>query len=432
MVRLFISFLLVFALAPGCNRALADRPSTPVVSLVSGQWVELRDLDPVPSRREVRHIWLHRGALLFGVTQPESNSPFRDAVSYFGLPVRILAKKRRGGWHIKEIDDPFRSSFHLTRNVFCPGESNPIVLEGDCLRRGSPVGEGYVFDLRTVDADGDGVADLKNGQKFYEVSIQLDEATAAALKVDKSFVFEIYQTDLDRYENKGLLFRLDRPHPLRDVRFLDREYQPCGSTATSEIKKATALEAYARAEGKAGFDFWGWLSASLTFGASVTATETEEDTIKLTTTTAGGTTFRQWGLIFDYSIKPDKPKHQTPFFVEKVFECVSDVGRAKFGDHIKKVEIGLLDHFTGNNREFEFNRPEDFQVFDDRVLDKVDKPVFISINDSEMQAAALDVIKARYGIKDHYLAAFVFSQLNLSCPERDRDECLSYLIDKND
>lgn len=426
-MRLFTSLLVAFALASACDRALADRPSKPVLSLVSGQWVELRDLDPVASTRDVRHIWLHRGALLFGVTRVEGKPAYRDAVSYLGLPVRILAAKRGGGWHVEKVRDPFRSSFHLTRNVFCPGESSPIVLKGDCLRGGSPVGEGYVFDLRTVDADGDGVADLKHGQKFFAVSIQLDEATAAALDVDKAFEFEIYQTDLERYEDIGVLFRLDRPHPLREVRFLDGEYQPCGSTETSEIKKATALEAYEKAEGKAGFNFWGWLSASLSVGVSGTIIETDENSVKITTTTTEGTTFRQWGLIFDYPDSPDKPVRQTPFFVQKVFECVSTEGQARFGDRIKKVEIGLYDDFTGNNRVFEFNRPEDFQVFSKKVLDKVDKPVFISVNDSETQAAVLDMIKERYEIKDHYLAVFLFSQINLACPENDRAKCVYYL-----
>lgn len=422
---LFIAVLLV-----GNTVVLADRPGEPVVELTSGQWVEVRDMDPVPSRRDIRHLWLHRGSLLFGVARIDGKPPFRDAVTYFGLPIRLLAQKRRGGWHIKEIDNSIRSSFHLTRNVFCPGESNPILLQGQCLRGGAPIGEGYVFDLRTVDADGDGVADQLNGQDYFEAVVQLDRMTAAELDVNDRFVFNIYQKDLDRYEDDGVLFRLDRPHPQHEVRFLGMAYQPCGSTRSSEIRKATALKAYAEAEGKAGFNFWGWLTASLTVGAQASRSTEDTESFTITTTTTGGTTFRQWGLIFDYTLDADVPEHQTPFFIEKVFECASDVGEASFGDRIKRVEIGVLDHFTGNNTEFEFNRPEDFQTFDARILDKLDKPVFISINESEAQARALEVIKTQYGVKDHYLAAFVFSQLNLACPEDSRAECLGFLAER--
>lgn len=422
MKYLVFIFLIAVSILDG-TPVFADQPGFPIVKLVEGQWVELRDKDPVRSNREVRHIWLHRGTLLFDVTRVEGKPPFRDAITYFGLPVRIQAKKRGPGWYIEDIKDPKRSSFHLTRNVFCPGESNPIILKGNCLRGGAPIGEGYVFDLRKVDADKDGNPDKKNSLDYYEAGVTLYPETAAALGVSRRFVFVIYEKDLDRYEKDGVLFRLDRRHPQREIRFLDSDYQPCGSTKTSELKKEKTLEAYVEAEGKAGFDFWGWLKASLKVVISKKNKDSDTDTIKLTTTTEGGTTFRQWGLIFDYSVDPSKPQHQTAFFVEKVFECRSNVGQITFGDRINGIEIGLFDHFTKGNIEFEFSHSEDLQELNDKIFDQLDKPVFISINDSERQAAMIDKIKVQEKIKDHYLAAFIFAQLNLACPEVKRKNC---------
>jgi hypothetical protein len=428
-MRTIYLFLLICTFSLLVEDAYANRPAGKIAKLTTGLWAEVRDLDPVPSNRDVRHIWLHRGTLLFDVYRPSKLSPYRDAITYFGLPIRILAKKRDGsGWYIENIPNPIKSSFHLTRNVFCPGESNPILLHGDCLNGKPPLGEGFIFNFHSVDDNGDGVPDKKNSQDFFRISAKLDKETATALNVSENFEFDLYERDLDNYEGKGVLFRLDRVYPLHEVRFIESYYQPCGSTKTSEITKEKTLEAYLEAEGSSGFDFWGWLSTSLTIGSSVRATNKDAETISITTTTENGTTFRQWGLIFDYSVSSDDPNHQTPFYVEKVFGCKNNVGKSSFGDRIQGIEIGILDHFSNKNDVYELQRPEDFQrqPLDPRVLDKVDKPVFISVNDSKSQALKLDQIKTKLKIEKYYLAMLVFSQINLSCPESSRSDCSTW------
>lgn len=408
--------------------AIAERPSGKVVQILNGLWVELRDLDPVQSNRQVRHIWLHRGALVFDVQAPSPASPYRDGITYFGLPVRFLIRKENGDWHIRDIDKtkPKRVAFHLTRNVFCPGESSEIVRKGKCLSGASPVGEGYIFDFAPADLDKDGQPDKKSGLDYYAVGIELDSKTASDLEVDRRFTFDIYERELDQLEKDGIVFRLDRTHPQHEIKFLGSAYQPCGSQKSSKIVKTVAVEAYARAEGKSEVGFWSWLKASFSVGASASAGTTDTDVIQVTSTTSDGTVFRQWGIIFDHSVAPDDPAHETAFYLKKVFECSSNQGEIRFGDKIKRVEIGIQNQFTGKTDATEFSQSTDLQKLDRQVFDAVDKPVFISINSSDEQAAVLDAIKSKLAREEHHLAALVFAELNLACPEKDREKCLQW------
>ncbi len=418
---------LVYLLSMTCI-SYAERPGAPVVSLFNGQWVEILDKDPAISQRDVRHIWLHRGTRLFNVSRPSNNSPYRDAITYTGLPVRVLAKKRSGGWHIENVDDPNthkpKPAFHLTRNVFCPYESNPIVLNGSCLHREEPLGEGYIFDLLTIDEDQDGVPDKKSNRDYFRVVYELDEKTKKELGEDDDFEFNLFAADLDSYETAGVLFRIDRQHPQRQVKFLDSDYQECGSTETSTIEKSLVLEAYAEAEGKAEFGFWNWFKAAIGVGTKTGVTASDENTVKVTSTASEATRFRQWGIIFDYSKGSDHMEYQTPFYIEKLVECEVGEGPPSFGERIKNIEIEVWDHFLHRNSAFEFNRSEDLQSVGERQLDKVDKPVFISVNSSRKQNDIIEKIKADYKV-DHYLAMFMFSQINLACPESVRKECIS-------
>ncbi|MGB0506667.1 MAG: hypothetical protein ACPGGK_10775 [Pikeienuella sp.] len=406
-----------------CSAAFADRPGAPIVKLFNeGQWVEIRDLSPISSSRDVRHIWLHRGTLLYNVTRIPNRPAHRDAITYFGLPVRFLVKTEEGKNLIENITQPEHSSFHLTRNVFCPGETSPFVLTGNCNRGSSPIGEGYVFDLSRVDEDLDGMADVSGGQNFYRVEARVTPETAAALKIEPRFSFPLFDTDLEIYEDKGILFRLDRSHPRREIRFIGQVHQPCGSTQSTTLIKSDIQKAYIEAEGTAGFSFWGWLSTSVTIGGSGETQTEEAETLAIKTTTSEGTTLRQWGLIFEYDENNGKSSKQTPFFVEKVVDCQSTAGNAKFGEKVKSVEVGIRNDFTGKNREYEFD--ENFYKLNNKILQHLDIPVFMSINDSEKQAGIIDRIKSNKGISDHFLATFIFSQLNLSCPKNDRLGCV--------
>lgn len=395
------------------------------IELIEGQWAEASDMRPFSNDSQTRMVWLPEGTILYNTSRLANKANFRTARSYFGIDVLIQARKRNGNWFFAEVEGEKEAAFRLTRAVFCPGESNPLVLQGNCLRdQRRPIGQGYTFNFSRVDADGDGAPDRTGGQDFYRVQAVLDEQTAATLGIDRTIVFDLFDRDLDVYEESGVLFRLDREHPLRSFVFTGSEYAPCGTTTRSEVKRTVVEETYAKASGKVGASFWNWLSATFEAGGGVKSTDGDTELVSSTLSTTTSTLFRQWGFV-EHTPAGGDASDSIPFIVEKLFRCDPGSGSSFPTDQVESVKIGFYNEIIDSNDYYEFRRPDDYIASDEEIFDYLDQPVFISVNDPEDQAWVIEQIKDRFPELDHYRALFVYSQLNLACPEVHRDRCIA-------
>ncbi|GFE51118.1 hypothetical protein So717_28710 [Roseobacter cerasinus] len=380
---------------------------------------------PFSNDSQTRMLWLPEGTILYSTSRIPNKVNFRTARSYFGLDVVIQARKRNGNWFFAEAEGKKEAAFRLTRDVFCPGESNPIVLQGNCLRdQRQPIGQGYTFGFSRVDTDADGVPDRSGGQDFYRVQAMLDAQTAATLNIDQTIVFDLFDRDLDVYEESGVLFRLDREHPLRSFVFTGSEYVPCGTTTRSEVKQTVVEETYAKASGKVGASFWNWFSATVEAGGGVKSTDGGTELVSSTLSTTKSTLFRQWSFI-EHTPAGGGESNSIPFIVEKLFRCDVGSGSSFPTDQVASVKIGFYNDIIDSNDYYEFRRPGDYIVSDEEIFDFLDQPVFISVNDPEDQAWVIDQIKVRFPELDHYRTLFVYSQLNLACPEVHRSKCIA-------
>ena len=399
-----------------------------VVQLIEGQWAQGVDLSPLGGGRPL-NIWLPVGTLLHDVERDKSEQ-FRNAVTYFGYPVRIetFRDSRRTRYFFKELDDYSAPAFRLTRDVFCAGETAPIRLEGNCLRtKEQPKGEGYELRFERVDADGDGQPDRKNDQEFYRVFVTLDREDAEAVGTDTTFTFDLYETDLNLYESSGALFRLDRPHPRVRFKFLDQTFLPCGSVDQRSLERKDVSTVFVETSAEAGFDLWRWFKLTIGGGARLEKSGTDAEKLVFEVSSKTATTFRQWGEKIVYDQGLSEAPTSVPFMVEKTIECRPEgQGAAEFGDAVASVKVQVWNPQKERNIRYEFNDRAEFWEVDDKLRDFIERPVFISVNEVDQQSWVLNKIKMKYPGIDHETALFVFGQLNNTCFSENRSACAKY------
>jgi hypothetical protein len=228
--------------------------------------------------------------------------------------------------------------------------------------------------------------------------------------------------DLDEYERQGVLLRLDQKHPWHEFLFLDHFYFPCNAERLEEKKSEEIKQAYAKATSEVGFNFWDWFKVSLEGGVGY---EDNDSSISITRTKVISThssVFQQWGLMKGTI---DGDGKDTPFFVEKVFECQPGAGTGRPGSKIISVEIKFWNHEEDKNDVFEFdgNRLSKWIDMDEDIYSNLQRPVFLSINSSEKQAAIIEKILAEEKTLHFNQAVFIFSQLNNRCGSKDREKC---------
>lgn len=390
--------------------------SVPIAELTEGLWAEGRDLDPF-GRRPVQ-LWLPEGTLVFDIqktdrVQGPKAAKFRSARTFHGYPVNLELLPKRGVTRYRSITARGdRARFRLLQSVYCPGETNPFATVGQC-QDSEPVGEGWVFELIETGVE------TSKGKKLQATAYP-DEKTIAELGpvASEIYTFDIYENDLDRFENQGVLFRLDRKHPLTEFEFIDDYYFPCNTTKTVEFKEEQIIQAFAEASVETEIGFWSWFKLSADAGgrfedsgSSIKSNRTQQDSSK-------ASVFSQWGLM------KTAVGEELPFFVEKRFECQSGVGSTKPGDWITSVEISFWNDNEVRNDVYEFNVADNWVKMDrDEIKKRHQRPVFFSVNDSTKQAQVIQSILNANSELNYNQAVFMFAQLNNGCTGKFRKNC---------
>ncbi len=111
------------------------------------------------------------------------------------------------------------------------------------------------------------------------------------------------------------------------------------------------------------------------------------------------------------------------FFVEKKFECQEDVGTSDPGSRILSVKVQFWDDEQDRNDTYEFNKASDWAEIDSTLYDSLQRPVFLSINNSESQAAVVQKLLSKHEALQFNQAIFIFGQINNGCVKNDRDKC---------
>ncbi|MFN3132450.1 hypothetical protein [Roseibium sp.] len=392
----------------------AQSQSGPVAELTTGLWAEGVDLDPF-GKRPVQ-LWLPEGSLIYDLGDTDRVSgtkarKYRIARTFHGYPVNLELFPTPGVSRYRRIlSQNTQPRFRLLHSVYCAGETNPIVTSGNGCNFKQPIGEGWVFELTES-------KDTPLGLR-YSATAYPDSKTIAELgPVDSGiYSFEIYERDLDLYEKQGVLFRLDRDHPLTSFHFIDEYFFPCNTTRTVEIKKEEIEKAFTEASVEADIGFWTWFKAKASAGVgfedrgtSITSTKTQQDSSK-------ASVFSQWGFMRG-SNSPD-----VPFYVEKRFDCQSGVGTTKPGDWITSVEISFWNYDDDVNDVYEFDDAAEWVEMElDEIKKRHQRPVFFSVNDSDKQARVISNILKEYPELTYSQAVFVFAQLNNGCRQSFRD-----------
>lgn len=387
-----------------------------VAELTEGLWAEGRDFDPF-GRRPVQ-LWLPEGTLIFDIKRSDRVSgarafKYRTVRTFHGYPVNLELVPKRGNYRFKRVSTPNSDPhFRLLRSVYCPGETNPIVTSADGCNFGEPVGEGWRFELSKID-------DTPLGARMRAQALP-DKNTISAIGDPSTgiYSFDIYERDLDLFENNGVLFRLDREHPLTTFIFVDSYFFPCNTISTKEFKEEEIVKKFATASVEAEVGFWSWFKAKASAGGgfedkgtSISSTRTQQDSSK-------ASVFSQWGLMRTAN------GAELPFFVEKRFECQSGAGTTKPGDWITSVEVSFWNDDEDINDVYEFNAATDWVTMNNDVIKKRhQRPVFFSVNDSDKQAQLIQNILSSYPELNYNQAVFIFSQLNNGCSGRFRDDC---------
>ncbi|MGD1926953.1 MAG: hypothetical protein ACFB03_22620 [Paracoccaceae bacterium] len=389
----------------------------PMGELIEGQWAEGRDLDPF-GKRPVQ-LWLPEGTLIFDVQKTDrlsgsSSKKYRSVRTYHGYPVTLQLFPRRGVSRYRRIKS--RNSnprFRLIHSVYCPGETSPLIPNGGSCNHGTPTGEGWIFDLSNEGED------TPLGPRFTATA-HPDDDTQNELgpQAAKVLSFPIYQRDLDKFEKTGVLFRIDREHPLSSFNFVGSDFFPCNTELTSEFKEEKVTSAFAKAELEAEFGIWTWFKTKVSGGASYEDKGSEILGLKTKVDSSKSSVFQQWGVLQDSA-----SDERLPFFVEKQFECQQGVGSTKPGDRILSVEVSFWNSEFDKNDVYEFNDHSKWVTMRDEIYERHQRPIFFSVNDSDKQASIIRKIQNENPKLSYNQAVFIFTQLNNGCSFNDRTEC---------
>ena len=94
---------------------------------------------------------------------------------------------------------------------------------------------------------------------------------------------------------------------------------------------------------------------------------------------------------------------------------------------ILSVKIQFWNEEQDRNDTYEFNNTANLAKIDDKLYDYLQRPVFLSINNSEDQAAIVQELLSEHEELRFNQAIFIFGQLNNGCAKKDRDKCDSFV-----
>jgi hypothetical protein len=392
-----------------------------VGELLEGQWAEGRDEDPF-GRRPIQ-IWLPEGTLLYKIEKGTRSTSrqwrYRDAVTYHGYPVHLQLEPSRRDYKFRRIQpNGGVPSFRLNEAVFCPGQTSPIAWPSKTCLRGDPVGEGWTFEF-------EGGSPEESHKDYFYVSARPDSADLAKLNLpDEALRFRMAKEDLDVYEQKGVLVRLDRHHPLHEFEFAGSYFFPCNSEKVVETKSEDIKRWGAEGSISAGLDLWGWFKSAVKGTVGYEDRNTEIAIKRTRISSQKASIFQQWGFMHEMT---SEGKRSLPFFVQKEFECREGTGSTSEGDRITKVVVKFWDESQDRDDVLEFNLQrvlDEWVELDSRIFDFHDaRPILLSANSSEKQAVIIQRILDERESLHYNQAVFVFAQLNNGCPAETRKKC---------
>lgn len=400
--------------------SLVQAEGRPMGELIDGQWAEGRAFDPFGDRPI--QIWLPEGTLIYDIEESNKGGAnrwkYRFAKTYHGYPVNVRLRKTKEKWNYKRLaPNTYSARFRLNQSVFCPAETSPIVWPRSRCLSGEATGEGWTFEFSPG-------ATEAGEPPYFEVQGIPDEQTKKDLGDSKSlYSFKFYEKDMKLLEDKGVLFRLDRPHPIVDFDFVGHYYFPCNSETIAELKQEEIEKKFVEASLEAGFSFWNWFKLTLKGGIGYEDKESEIRITRTKVTSGASSVFQQWGIM--HLRNKDDGSEDVPFFIEKKFECHKDSGTSDPGSKILSVEVQFWNDEEDRNDTYEFNKTAPFIVIDDELYNHIQRPIFLSINSSEGQARIIEKLLKENQELHFNQAIFIFAQLNNGCSGKDRDKCRS-------
>ncbi|MDE0011781.1 MAG: hypothetical protein OXU36_11575 [Candidatus Poribacteria bacterium] len=418
-----LSLLGIVMLSATVTFAHATENSSTVGELITGQWAEGRAYDPF-SPRPVQ-LWLPGGTLIYNIEKSDrgrdSSWKFRFATTYHGYPVNLKLEPEKDELDYRERRiDELRNSFRLTESLYCPNETPAIVWPQRECKFGKIYGEGWTFGYKEI-IETHAVESGLEGPTRLEITAILDEKTRNLIPGrERIHSFVLYRREMDRFEKKGVLVRLDRPHPLSTFEFISHYYFPCNSETSFEITENDIRDLSGKITVSAGFNFFQWLSGIFEGEFAISKRKSQLKIRRTKLSSSETSIFQQWGVMKDYSVLPVE---ETPFFVEKKFECQTDSPSTEPGKRILEVMVLFWNDSDGENNVFAFRNSKQWAIHEEEIYDYFRRPFFISINSSDQQLAAINAIMRKYPVLTYNQAVFVFSQLNNSCKGIHRTKC---------
>lgn len=413
----YILGLILAIFLSGFEPSVSTAQSSKMGELIEGQWAEGQAFDPF-GRRPIQ-LWLPEGTLIYNIEPSDRGGSnkwkYRFAETYHGYPVNLKLQPSQSKFKYRKLDSAkYSARFRLNRSVFCPGETSPIVWPSrKCLHR-QATGEGWTFEFSRGAIDEDSPVQ-------FNVRARPNEETLRLLRSPESlYAFVMFERDMDLLEKKGVLFRLDRRHPVTQFEFVGNHYFPCNTEQTLTLTKKGVEKAFSKASVEAGFNIWGWLKATVEGGVAIEDERSEVSIERTKLASSESSIFRLWGVMSDNSAQVSR---QVPFFIEKEFECKQGAPTTDPGERILSVKVEFWNDQEDWNDTYEFNDVKDWATIDEDIYDKQQRPVFLSINSSEEQAQVLDRIMMVHEDLHFNQAVFIFAQLNNGCSSKDRKAC---------
>jgi len=327
------------------------------------------------------------------------------------------------------VDRPPTNALILHESILCLGQSNRIVTPpGKCKKFDHhsmsilPVGKGWIYKFSEFTIS-----------KWLKLNVEFNEETKAELirrgLVPEEANFKITKNELYDLEKQGYLTMLNKKHPLVIFEYLNDDplYIKCGQKKVTKKSLDGFIKATAKAEAEAEISNWMKfitgiklsLGIALEAGIEAKAGTSHEITVD---------TRKKSYLYYAATMTDTQTKNISNILIEKVFECIESPNIGP-GDRILSVKFEIDSPHETDLLEYEFINADEYLKMPDRICNLCPRPIFLSLNSPKQHSDVLKKIVQEWRV-DVNLAHFIISNLNYTCPSRNRDLCKD-LIDKN-
>ena len=327
------------------------------------------------------------------------------------------------------VDPPPTNALILHESILCLGQSNRIVTPpGKCKKFGHhamsilPVGKGWIYKFSESTIG-----------KWLQLNVDFNEKTKAELErrglVPGEANFKITKNELYDLEKQGYLTMLNKNHPLVIFEYLNDDplYIKCGQKKVTKKSLEVFIKATAKSEIEAEIPIWmkllSGIKASLGIGLEGGAEATTGTSYEITV----DTTEKSY-LYYAARMTDTQTKSVSNILIKKIFECNSspDIGP---GDRILSVEFEIESPHETDLPKYKFINADEYLKIPDRICNLSPRPIFLSLNSPKQHSDVLKKIVQEWKV-DVNFAHFIISNLNYTCPSRNRELCKE-LIDEN-